>query len=426
MTRTNTDHVICDAQDAGAFRCMHCGDRHQPAFPVPLAIFCESAKGYALMHKHCLPKPKPTKQVELFDALAKKEIRESFAREIEAREIATDEPTGAISALTDEPAPEIDPPMRGSDLLRQLAWEDGTETEDECSARTVREEMAEHDKPELTDQDDPFGRRYPMAQTVARLRDDLAVVLQGVLVPTSVQLDLVVPADGGNGSVCSMHDYEPPGAISALTDEPAPEIDPPGPPPFCDHKFVDSKNCLKCGISFAELKAESLRESRRINGISDDPQSHGYGAAQDDPDPEHDKSELTDQDDPFGKRYPVAQTVMRLHDDLAVVLQGVLVPTSVQLDLVVPGSTLWDRLAHWTRVELCRANLTEHPELEAYLPGSNPMPKELAAMRKALKDTERKPKRGARPFSSPSAEMPVTPPEKKTRKRRSGSTQHTS
>lgn len=29
----------------------------------------------------------------------------------------------------------------------------------------------------------------------------------------------------------------------------------------CDHKFVDSKRCLRCGIGFAALKAESLRES---------------------------------------------------------------------------------------------------------------------------------------------------------------------
>lgn len=33
----------------------------------------------------------------------------------------------------------------------------------------------------------------------------------------------------------------------------------------CDHKFVDSKACLRCGISFAALKAESLRESQRLN-----------------------------------------------------------------------------------------------------------------------------------------------------------------
>lgn len=24
--------------------------------------------------------------------------------------------------------------------------------------------------------------------------------------------------------------------------------------PFCDHKFVDSRNCLKCGISVEELE----------------------------------------------------------------------------------------------------------------------------------------------------------------------------
>ena len=46
MSRPNTDHVICDANDSGAFQCLHCGDRHAPAFPLPLAVFCESAKGY--------------------------------------------------------------------------------------------------------------------------------------------------------------------------------------------------------------------------------------------------------------------------------------------------------------------------------------------------------------------------------------------
>lgn len=39
----------------------------------------------------------------------------------------------------------------------------------------------------------------------------------------------------------------------------------------CDHKFVDSKVCLKCGISFAELKAECLRESQRLSAPSPEP-----------------------------------------------------------------------------------------------------------------------------------------------------------
>lgn len=30
--------------------------------------------------------------------------------------------------------------------------------------------------------------------------------------------------------------------------------------PHCDHKFIDSKNCLKCGISFAELRARQIVE----------------------------------------------------------------------------------------------------------------------------------------------------------------------
>ncbi|OGR95474.1 MAG: hypothetical protein A2V88_15275 [Elusimicrobia bacterium RBG_16_66_12] len=241
--RPNTDHVVCDAKDGGAFRCLHCGDRHMPTFPQPLAVFCESAKGYALMHKHCQPRPEPTKQVALFDALVEQET--NHTRVIQPHH----DDAYAIDGMSDEPDPETDPPGpalpgRASDMLRELAEDDA--------------EPQEHDKPELTDQDDPFGQRYPMARDHLRLKTNLSVVLQGVLTPTLEQLQAL----------------------------------------------------------------------------------------------------------------PV-------------------------------GSAAFDKIAHWTRIESARMNLTEHPELEVYLPTGQAMPKELAAMRRALKEGEPKKKRGARPLSSP-------------------------
>lgn len=33
---------------------------------------------------------------------------------------------------------------------------------------------------------------------------------------------------------------------------------------FCNHKFVDSTNCLKCGVAFAELKIADVVEAERL------------------------------------------------------------------------------------------------------------------------------------------------------------------
>ena len=253
--RTNTDHVVCDAKDGGAFRCLHCGDRYMPALPQPLAIFCESAKGYALMHKHCPKQAPPSRQVELFDALAAKE--QTLAEASRA----------ALERIEAAEAEEY-------------------ETEDECSARTVREEMG----------------------------------------------------------------------IDGMSDSPDPETDPP-------------QRCHLCGMTAG------------LHHIG-----CGIGAPGI---PEQDKPELTDQDDPFGQRYPMARDHLRLRTNLSVVLQGVLTPTLEQLQALPVGSAGFDKIAHWTRIESARMNLTEHPELEVYLPTGQAMPKELAAMRKALKELTR-------------------------------------
>lgn len=232
--------------------------------------------------------------------------------------------------------------------------------------------------------------------------------------------------------------------------------------PFCDHKFIDSKNCLKCGISFAELKAESLRESQRLNGISattdepdpetdppgrsievtcqrcgktlselgvnlggalahhsactgpaqwDDPMSHGYGAAQDDP-PEHDKPEFRDI---FAEMYPMAANVIELRAELSEVLDTAQFEKFLSFPIPPPRSIVFDELAHWSRVSKARseseiARQRTTPDSNGlYVPNIPPMPKVL---KDALGKLAPKGKRGARPLSNP------------PKKRRSGSTQH--
>lgn len=215
--------------------------------------------------------------------------------------------------------------------------------------------------------------------------------------------------------------------------------------PFCNHKFVDSKNCLKCGISFAELKAESLRESQQLNGISattdepdpetdppgrsievtcqrcgktlselgvnlggalahhsactgpaqwDDPMSHGYGAARDDT-PEHDKAELTAIDlashyDKFVELYPFASTHGALRDVLHSVLtteQYTRLPHGT-VEAWHPSSIVFQETAHWARVELAHANSVGRGEHIAglTLPAQLKMP---AALEKAIAEPKK-------------------------------------
>lgn len=52
---------------------------------------------------------------------------------------------------------------------------------------------------------------------------------------------------------------------------------------FCDHKFVDSKECLKCGITFEGLKAASLVESDAVRQMHAAAITEAQRACGDDP-----------------------------------------------------------------------------------------------------------------------------------------------
>lgn len=114
----------------------------------------------------------------------------------------------------------------------------------------------------------------------------------------------------------------------------------------------------------------------------------------------------------FGERYPMAQNAERLQIDLGVVLQGVLVPSVLELMHWHPSSIAFQEAAHWTRTELAHMNAKEHPELE--LPPRMPMPEVIAAIRRrlgrAVKEHTRKkaPRRAMK--ARPASETPIAKP----------------
>lgn len=157
-------------------------------------------------------------------------------------------------------------------------------------------------------------------------------------------------------------------------------LQPEEPPPFCDHKFVDSKNCLKCGISFAELKAESLRESQRLNGID---------GASEQPDPETDPP-APDPYWTFRQNYPAAST----NEELRLALANCLAPHELNLidwDVVKswhPKSGVFDAVAHWARVQNAhQVHKNREPTKGITIPARFPMPGEL---QKALASSQPK------------------------------------
>jgi hypothetical protein len=123
------------------------------------------------------------------------------------------------------------------------------------------------------------------------------------------------------------------------------------------------------------------------------PDEPGFRDPEHDPEPEHDLPALTDEDDAFGRRYPMARDHLSLRMNLEVVLQGP-APSTEQLAVYPVGSPEFDTIAHWTRMQLAEMNKRSHPEFDVYLPNPpQPMPKVLKALMK--------PKRGVRPLSSP-------------------------
>jgi hypothetical protein len=83
--------------------------------------------------------------------------------------------------------------------------------------------------------------------------------------------------------------------------------------------------------------------------------------------------------DPFESKYPAARDHETLHGQLAVVLQGVLVPSIERLEKWPIDTGIFHGVAHWARTELAYMNAKEHPEL--VLPPRFPMPEKLSDVR---------------------------------------------
>lgn len=156
-----TNHVIvCHAGAEGtAFRCEHCTLQYTPPFPMPLEQYVEQGKGFALMHRRCEKPPEPTRQMTL--------PHHQYA----------------IDASTDEQAPEIDPPVHPDQLRPYLD-----------------DEAPEHDKPELLDSDDAFGKFFGHAKDHEQLLADLACVLQNK--GGAPSKEALLEAIGAVGSTC--------------------------------------------------------------------------------------------------------------------------------------------------------------------------------------------------------------------------------
>lgn len=264
-----TDHIVIvlAGVEGNAMRCENCTLQYLPPFPMPIEQYVEQAKGFALMHRRCVKPEKPSRQLEL-----------------PSHRYAID-------------ATIVERPEKPVHLTSKPAHDDEYESEDECSARTVREEMraAGHK---------PAG-----------------------------------PRDHG---------------ISATTDEPDPETDPPGPT-----------------ASWARY-------------------------AEDDPDaPEPDEPELTAIDlpshyDKFVELYPFASTHGALRDVLYSVLtaeQYARLPNGT-VEAWHPSSVVFQEIAHWARVELAHANSVGRGEHIAglTLPAQLKMP---AALEKAIAEPKK-------------------------------------
>ena len=190
---------------------------------------------------------------------------------------------------------------------------------------------------------------------------------------------------------------------------------------------------VRSGKTLVDRQAElPLAYPRDERPTSPPPQPYpvpaGIDGMSDEPDPETDPifpDELQEHDKPevpdlFAELYPMARTMADLWTELC---GWALTPEQADRLLHRPlppaGSTGFDAIAHWSRVT--KAHRVSDPRAlpdGLYIPLVPPMPSELAAMLRVEK------KRGARPLSSPTADLPAKPPAKKARKRRSGSTQH--
>lgn len=95
--------------------------------------------------------------------------------------------------------------------------------------------------------------------------------------------------------------------------------------------------------------------------------------------------------DAFAIQYPKARDAVELHTQLAVVLQGVLVPSIEKLERWAPSTATFEAVAHWVRVELAYMNHRSHPEID--LPPRAVMPAKLDEMRVALQRASKPPRK---------------------------------
>jgi hypothetical protein len=170
-----TPHITLDPNGTGALYCQHCAELYPPSLPCTVERWIDQCRGFVLMHKHC-PKPQePSKQVELFDELARAE---------EQRKTAYVDPVAfGIDGMSDAPDPETDPPgnplqgVRASDWLRELA-EDDAEGEVTADGEPLPPPAYSH----LADRVDHYAKfhdLYPMPTTLDGLLDACSYGLDG-------------------------------------------------------------------------------------------------------------------------------------------------------------------------------------------------------------------------------------------------------
>lgn len=142
-----------------------------------------------------------------------------------------------------------------------------------------------------------------------------------------------------------------------------------------------------------EARLRDLRREIRSGKVIDSPQT---SLALDAPMP----------DDPFSVRYPMARDADRLHGELSVALDGVLVPSIETLEKWHADTGIFQAFAHWARVELAYRSAKEHPDLR--LPTREPMPRKLAELRADIQ-------RAVSQFTRKKRATDAPPPAHKTR-----------
>jgi hypothetical protein len=174
MTRPTTRHIVA----SGLFRCLHCGSSYTgPDTDTPIDALISVIRGFALMHKHCQPRPEPSKQVELFDELAALQAV-----------VPLQPPTDCFHGIdgnSDDPDPETDPP--GHPDQDRAYLDDETDVDgNPLPAPAYPQFMIDQEL------ERKFRELFPIALVPWTLRADLAIVLQrieGAVLPSAATID---------------------------------------------------------------------------------------------------------------------------------------------------------------------------------------------------------------------------------------------